>query len=83
MPAIDHFPFDTWSRLQNRFWRRRPIAQMGYGVPAGDLQLRELIASYLHTSRGLKCDPAQVIITLGRSRRLCCAPRYCCALNRM
>lgn len=31
MPAIDHFPFDTWSRLQNRFWRRRPIAQMGYG----------------------------------------------------
>ncbi|MEJ0229096.1 PLP-dependent aminotransferase family protein [Klebsiella michiganensis] len=70
MPAIDHFPFDTWSRLQNRFWRRRPIAQMGYGVPAGDLQLRELIASYLHTSRGLKCDPAQVIITLGAQQAI-------------
>ncbi|STW66127.1 transcriptional regulator [Klebsiella michiganensis] len=43
---------------------------MGYGVPAGDLQLRELIASYLHTSRGLKCDPAQVIITLGAQQAI-------------
>lgn len=70
MPAVDCFPFEIWSRLQNRFWRRRPIAQMGYGVPAGDLHLRELIASYLHTSRGLKCDPSQVIITLGAQQAI-------------
>ena len=70
LPALDCFPFETWSRLQNRFWRREPVAYMGYGDPAGDKQLRELIANYLRNARGLKCDPAQVLVTLGAQQAI-------------
>lgn len=70
LPALDQFPFEDWSRLQNRFWRRHPIQYMGYGDPAGDLQLRELIAHYLRNARGLKCSPSQILITLGAQQAI-------------
>ncbi|PKE30050.1 GntR family transcriptional regulator [Rahnella sp. AA] len=70
MPAIDLFPFDDWARLQSRFWRREPVDHMGYGHPAGEPQLRELIAQYLRHARGLKCDPSQIVITLGAQQAI-------------
>lgn len=70
MPAIDLFPFEVWSRLQTRFWRSEPVTHMGYGHPAGEQQLRELIAQYLRHARGLKCDPSQIIITLGAQQAI-------------
>lgn len=70
MPAIDLFPFDIWSRLQTRFWRSEPLSHMGYGHPAGGPQLRELIAQYLRHARGLKCDPSQIVITLGAQQAI-------------
>ncbi len=70
MPAIDLFPFEVWSRLQTRFWRSEPVTHMGYGHPAGERQLRELIAQYLRHARGLKCDPSQIIITLGAQQAI-------------
>ncbi|WP_263147195.1 PLP-dependent aminotransferase family protein [Pseudomonas sp. RIT-PI-AD] len=70
VPAFDLFPFDTWSRLQARFWRKPPPEALGYGDPAGDAQLRELIAAYLRTARGLHCDPAQVVITCGAQQAI-------------
>lgn len=70
LPALDQFPFEVWSRLQNRFWRHHPIQHMGYGDPAGDLQLRELIAHYLHNSRGITCDPSQILVTLGAQQAI-------------
>lgn len=70
LPALDLFPFETWSRLQNRFWRREPIQHMGYGDPAGDIQLRELIAHYLRSARGLACNPAQILVTLGAQQAI-------------
>ncbi|RJT42882.1 PLP-dependent aminotransferase family protein [Rahnella woolbedingensis] len=70
MPAIDLFPFETWSRLQTRFWRREPVEHMGYGHPAGEPQLRELIAHYLRHARGLKCEPSQIVITLGAQQAI-------------
>lgn len=70
MPAIDLFPFDVWARLQTRFWRSEPVGHMGYGHPAGELQLRELIAHYLRHARGLNCDPSQIIITLGAQQAI-------------
>ncbi|SUW61896.1 HTH-type transcriptional regulatory protein gabR [Buttiauxella agrestis] len=70
LPALDQFPFEVWSRLQNRFWRRHPIQHMGYGDPAGDLQLRELLAHYLRNTRGIKCEPSQILITLGAQQAI-------------
>ena len=70
VPAFDLFPFDTWARLSARFWRRPSATRLGYGDPAGDWQLRELIAVYLRSSRGLQCDPAQIVITCGAQQAI-------------
>ncbi|MBG6291929.1 MULTISPECIES: PLP-dependent aminotransferase family protein [Pseudomonas] len=65
VPAFDLFPFDTWARLQARFWRDPPLDCLGYGDPAGEQRLRELVAAYLRSTRGLHCDAGQIIITSG------------------
>jgi GntR family transcriptional regulator/MocR family aminotransferase len=70
VPAFDLFPFETWARLSARFWRKPSLARLGYGDPAGDLQLRELIAAYLRNSRGLHCDPAQIVVTSGSQQAI-------------
>ncbi len=70
VPAFDLFPFETWARLSARFWRKPSPARLGYGDPAGDWQLRELLAAYLRNSRGLHCDPAQVIVTCGAQQAI-------------
>ncbi|MBX9756760.1 MAG: PLP-dependent aminotransferase family protein [Pseudomonadaceae bacterium] len=70
VPAFDLFPFETWARLQARFWRKPSPARLGYGDPAGDGQLRELVAAYLRNSRGLHCDPAQIVITCGAQQAI-------------
>jgi GntR family transcriptional regulator/MocR family aminotransferase len=65
IPAYDLFPNQIWGRLQSQFWRRAPLAEMGYGDAAGNLRLRELIAAYLRQARGLACEPSQIVITAG------------------
>ncbi|AXO59959.1 PLP-dependent aminotransferase family protein [Pseudomonas sp. phDV1] len=70
VPAFDLFPFETWARLQARFWRKPALARLGYGDPAGDLQLRELIAAYLRSSRGLTCETQQILITCGSQQAI-------------
>ena len=70
VPAFDLFPFETWARLMARFWRRPPAEALGYGDPAGDRRLRELVAAYLRSSRGLACEPEQVLITCGSQQAI-------------
>ena len=70
VPAFDLFPFETWARLQARFWRKPSPERLGYGDPAGDAQLRELVAAYLRNSRGLHCDPEQIVITCGAQQAI-------------
>ncbi|WP_460417665.1 MocR-like pyridoxine biosynthesis transcription factor PdxR [Pseudomonas sp. microsymbiont 2] len=65
VPAFDLFPFDVWAKLQAGFWRNPDPARLGYGDPAGEPQLRELIATYLRRSRGLSCTAEQIVITSG------------------
>ncbi|WP_083457948.1 MocR-like pyridoxine biosynthesis transcription factor PdxR [Herbaspirillum hiltneri] len=70
VPALDLFPGDVWARLQADFWRRGTENRIGYSDPAGDPQLREMLAGYLRNSRGLMCDPDQIIITAGTQQAL-------------
>lgn len=65
IPALDAFPIDTWSQLTARRWRSVPSPRLSYGEPAGYPPLRAAIADYLRTSRGVRCDPDQVIIISG------------------
>lgn len=70
VPAMDLFPFEVWSRLQARFWRRHQQQTLGYSDAAGDARLRELIATYLNSSRGLQCEPSQVLVTTGSQQAI-------------
>ncbi|MNM43378.1 HTH-type transcriptional regulatory protein GabR [compost metagenome] len=70
IPAFDLFPFDVWAKLQAGFWRNPDPAQLGYGDPAGEWQLRELIAAYMRRSRGLMCTAEQIVITSGAQQAI-------------
>jgi GntR family transcriptional regulator/MocR family aminotransferase len=70
VPALDHFPITTWSRLVNRHSRKPPMEQMLYGTPMGYLPLREAIAEYLGTVRAVRCDAEQILITTGSQQGL-------------
>lgn len=70
IPAFDLFPFDVWAKLQAGFWRNPSHAKLGYGDPAGEPVLRELIAAYLRRSRGLSCSAEQIVITSGAQQAI-------------
>ena len=70
IPAFDLFPFEVWAKLQAGFWRNPDPASLGYGDPAGEPLLRELIATYLRRSRGLSCVAEQIVITSGAQQAI-------------
>lgn len=65
VPDTEDFPFDLWARLHTRTWRRPDPALLQLGNPAGFQPLREAIAGYLNSYRGLVCDWRQIIVTAG------------------
>jgi GntR family transcriptional regulator / MocR family aminotransferase len=70
LPALEAFPVEAWNRLQARCARRAGRALLGYGSPAGYPPLREAVAAYLGTSRGVVCSPEQVIILTSSQQAL-------------
>ena len=75
VPALDAFPYAMWSRLMSTRWRRQLPAYTPSGGSAGFLPLREAVAEYLVTARGVKCTPDQVIIVNGSQQALDLASR--------
>ena len=70
VPAFDLFPFEVWAKLNAAFWRKPDLEQLCYGDPAGDGRLRELIAAYLRSSRGMQCSAEQIVITSGAQQAI-------------
>jgi GntR family transcriptional regulator / MocR family aminotransferase len=70
LPALDEIPFDIWSRLAARYYRRPPRELLAYGDAAGYRPLREVIANYLNTSRAVRCSPEQVLVVSGAQQAL-------------
>lgn len=70
VPAFDLFPFEVWAKLSAAFWRKPDPQQLCYGDPAGDGRLRELIAAYLRSSRGMQCSAEQIVITSGAQQAI-------------
>lgn len=60
------FPYREWRKSVNCVLDKAAAAQsIMYPDFRGEAALREEIARYLYRSRGVKCDPGQVIITCG------------------
>jgi GntR family transcriptional regulator/MocR family aminotransferase len=69
-PALDAFPYKLWGRLLARRWSNSGREMIPYGDSAGYLPLRKAIASYLSTTRGVRCVPEQLIVTSGSQHAL-------------
>ncbi len=62
IPAFDAFPRARWSRLLQRHGGRSEQHMLDYAHMGGYVPLRQEIAKYLNGSRGVACDPEQVIV---------------------
>jgi len=61
---------DIWSKLIARYSRRVQVKGLQYGDPMGLLDLRETIAVYLRTARGVHCEAGQIMIVSGSQQAL-------------
>lgn len=59
------FPFEIWKRINKNILNYGNWELFSQGAPQGDYDLRETIARYLHSSRGVNCSPNQIIIGAG------------------
>ncbi len=69
-PELRAFPVATWSRLVARASRNARVRSLQYGEAMGLPALREAIAAYLRTSRGVRCDAGQVVVVSGSQQAL-------------
>lgn len=70
LPALDLFPINTWAQITNRRLRNASTYLLLGCDPMGYEPLREAIAHYLNSSRGVKCGSHQVIIVSGTQEAL-------------
>ncbi len=76
LPAYDEFPFDIWRQLTAKRLRSLPNSVLMYDEPAGYGPLREAVATYVGASRGVRCEPEQVIIISGSQSALDLAAQF-------
>jgi GntR family transcriptional regulator/MocR family aminotransferase len=74
-PELQKFPIEIWLKLIARYSRRMRLKALQYGDAMGLLELREAIATYLRTSRGVRCDAQQIMIVSGSQQALDLATR--------
>jgi len=65
LPALNLFPTELWAQITARRLRRASTNLLLGCDPMGYWPLREAVADYLSTSRGVKCVPEQVAIVSG------------------
>ncbi|WP_127533620.1 MocR-like pyridoxine biosynthesis transcription factor PdxR [Paenibacillus kobensis] len=70
--AVDwsRFPAGAWRKQLNRCLQPDDGRLFRYGDPAGEPELREEIASYLHRTRGVRCHPSSIVIGAGTYQSL-------------
>ena len=66
----DAFPASLWRKCFLDSLRRGSGALVHYGDPQGEWELRSSIRQYLELSRGVACDPEQVVICSGLQQSL-------------
>jgi GntR family transcriptional regulator / MocR family aminotransferase len=75
-PALSEFPMELWARIAARRLRRASPSLLAGGEVQGYGPLREAIADYLGTSRGVDCTPDEVVILSGGQQGLDLLARF-------
>lgn len=70
LPALDLFPREKWNRVVSRAFLDAPVSALGYDDPQGRPEFRHVLCSYLKKTRGISCQPEQIIITAGAKQGL-------------
>ncbi|MED5619337.1 MocR-like pyridoxine biosynthesis transcription factor PdxR [Ideonella sp. BN130291] len=70
IPALDQFPLERWRRRVAQAWRVVNSATLAGRDVCGEPVLRAAIAGYLRASRGVRCEPEQVVVTSGTQESL-------------
>jgi len=68
--ALNLFPTTLWAQVAARRLRRASTKLLAGGEILGYRPLREAVAEYLNTSRGVKCTAEQVLIVSGAQEGL-------------
>lgn len=65
--AIDmsEFPFSVWKKINKNILSDSNSTLFSSGSAQGDYSLRETISRYLHSSRGVNCEPEQIVVGAG------------------
>jgi len=70
LPALELFPRRLWGELAKRVCAGIGSDAFGYGRPEGRHELRNVLARYLRRSRGVVCEPGQLIVTTGATQAI-------------
>jgi len=70
VPALEHFPRTVWGKIVQRVCQEAPLSALGYNRPEGRLELRQILSRYLYRTRGVCCEPEQIVMTSGATQAL-------------
>jgi GntR family transcriptional regulator/MocR family aminotransferase len=70
VPALDLLPRKKLGQLFHEVCAKAPSAIFDYWKPEGCPELRDALARYLSRTRGVRCEPDQIIITTGAAQAL-------------
>lgn len=63
--TMSAFPFGVWKRITKNILNDGNVDLFSQGENQGDYELRYTISRYLHSSRGVKCTPEQIVVGAG------------------
>lgn len=78
VPDVQYFPHRTLKKIQDRLARRLRPEFLTYDAAGGVSELKEALADYLRTARGVRCSPDQILITEGIHQALDLVTRSLC-----
>ncbi|WP_053374920.1 MocR-like pyridoxine biosynthesis transcription factor PdxR [Paenibacillus sp. FJAT-27812] len=70
LPALELFPMKQWGSILQRVCMDLSTAELAYGDPSGNFELRQLLAQHLRRTRGVISKPEHIIITNGAVQAL-------------
>ncbi len=70
LPDMAYFPNKVWEKLLVTTWRSLGAHELGYQSALGYYPLREALAGYLSTTRAVRCNADQLVITNGAQQAL-------------
>ncbi|MEU9794008.1 PLP-dependent aminotransferase family protein [Streptomyces sparsogenes] len=70
LPDLASFPRAAWLRAERSVLGALSVSGLGYGDPRGTPALRRAVADWLARNRGIRADPADILVVAGTAQAL-------------